>query len=250
MDARSRIGGAVVQAKTTARRRQDAAGWLLNSANVRSLSDAIADPYSPTSLSGRARARRWEVFAERFPDHTEMRILDLGGTVNAWRRAPISPRQVVTLNLKAEGSDLQWVVPTVGDACDPPSELAGEHFDLVFSNSVIEHVGGHARRAAFANTVHTFGDRHWVQTPYRYFPLEPHWLFPGFQFLPVKARARLMCHWPIGAYTREHDFDSAVSSALMIELVSETAMRHYFADSDIVHERALGLTKSLIAVRD
>jgi hypothetical protein len=217
---------------------------------MRSVSDAIADPYSPTSLSGRARARRWEGFEERFPDHGEMRVLDLGGTVNAWRRAPISPRQVVTLNLNAEDSDLDWVVPMVGDACAPPAELAGERFDLVFSNSVLEHVGGHARRAAFAETVHTLGDRHWVQTPYRYFPLEPHWLFPGFQFLPVKARARVMCHWPIGAYSDAHDFDRAVNSVLRIELVSETAMRHYFADSDIIRERMLGLTKSLIAVRD
>jgi hypothetical protein len=190
------------------------------------------------------------MFRERFPEHKEMRILDLGGTVSAWRGAPVSPRQVVTLNLKPEDSDLDWVVPTVGDACNPPSELAGERFDLVFSNSVIEHVGGHARRAGFANTVYTFGDRHWVQTPYRYFPLEPHWLFPGFQFLPLKARARVMCNWPIGAYTRTHDFDSAVSSALMIELVSETSMRHYFPDSEILQERILGLTKSLIAVRD
>jgi hypothetical protein len=224
-------------------------GWLYTGC-VRSVTDATLDPYSPTSLSGRLRAKRWELFKERFPDHAEMRMLDLGGTVNFWRRAPVSLRQVVTLNLKGENSDLDWVVPAVGDACEAPTELAGERFDIVFSNSVIEHVGGHARRAAFAETVHTFGERHWVQTPYRYFPLEPHWLFPGFQFLPVRARARVLCHWPNGTSATEHDFDSAVLSALMIELVCETAMRHYFGDSDIVHERVLGLTKSLIAVRD
>ena len=33
---------------------------------------------------------------------------------------------------------------------------------------------------------------HWVQTPYRYFPVEPHFLFPGFQFLPLTVRAVLM----------------------------------------------------------
>ena len=27
-----------------------------------------------------------------------------------------------------------------------------------------------------------------VQIPYRYFPIEPHWLFPGLQFLPQRAR--------------------------------------------------------------
>lgn len=63
-------------------------------------------------------------------------------------------------------------------------------FDLVYSNSVIEHVGGHARSCDFAGMVKTLARRHWgVQTPYRYFSIEPHWLFPGLQFLPQSARA-------------------------------------------------------------
>ena len=84
-----------------------------------------------------------------------------------------------------------WLHNVLGDACDLPSALRGQRFDLVFSNSVIEHVGGHSRRAAFADSVHALSDHHWVQTPYRYFPLEPHFLFPGFQFLPLRAKAEV-----------------------------------------------------------
>ncbi len=38
----------------------------------------------------------------------------------------------------------------------------------------------------------------WVQTPYRYFPIEPHWIFPGFQFLPLSARTEISRRWPLG----------------------------------------------------
>ena len=50
-----------------------------------------------------------------------------------------------------------------GDAC------AGGFgkFDLVFSNSVLEHLGGHGRRRQFADVVHESAPEWWVQTPYR-----------------------------------------------------------------------------------
>ncbi|MEX1140856.1 MAG: class I SAM-dependent methyltransferase [Thermoleophilaceae bacterium] len=211
------------------------------------LSDIIADPYSPTSLSGRSRARRWAALASAFPDLGEMRVVDLGGDVRAWGAAPVKPREVVAVNLFPQESGDPTLRTVVGDACDLPDELRGERFDLAYSNSVIEHVGGHARRASFAEAVHSLAERHWVQTPYRYFPVEPHWVFPGFQFLPLRWRARLTCAWPIGAYEDVDDFDEAVDYALRIELLSVTAMRHYFPRSEIRVERALALPKSLVA---
>ena len=77
----------------------------------------------------------------------------------------------------------------IGDACDPVGAVGGRSFDLVYSNSVIEHVGGHQRRELFAQAVRDLAPSHWVQTPYRYFPLEPFWLFSAFQFLPLPSRA-------------------------------------------------------------
>jgi hypothetical protein len=88
-----------------------------------------------------------------------------------------------------------------------------------------------------------------VQTPYRFFPLEPHWLFPGLQFLPARARADVTLRWPLGAYRRVHERDQAVRWSLDTELLSRTEMQHYFPDSDIVSERIGPLVKSLISVR-
>jgi hypothetical protein len=142
---------------------------------------------SPTSLGAKARMQRWEMFSNAFPTIEKLRVLDVGGTVEAWRRAPVKPRHVTVLNLFEPGeSDDNSITPVTGDACNAADELARANvetnFDLVFSNSLIEHVGGHAARSQLAGQVHRLAEHHWVQTPYRYFPLEPHWLFPGMQF--------------------------------------------------------------------
>lgn len=204
---------------------------------------------APDSLGARYRARRWTWLGQTFPELDKMSVIDLGGTVESWLRAPIRPASVHIVNLEGIPSDLpDWVRADHADACDlPPAILAGS-YDLVMSNSVIEHVGGHARRQLFADTVHRLADRHWVQTPYRYFPIEPHWVCPGFQFLPLAARASVAMHWPL-VHTKPADREKALRDALSVELASRTEMKFYFPHSEIRSERVAGLTKSLIAVK-
>jgi hypothetical protein len=165
-----------------------------------------------------------------FPDLADMSVVDLGGTTNHWARAPVVPRRLVLLN-SVEGfgaAAAHHAIETVrGDACAPPESLRDERFDLVYSNSVLEHVGGPWRRSAFADGVHALAQRHWIQTPYRYFPLEPHWLFPGFRFLPVRARAEVTRYWPVG-HRHERAKDVALDLVLEVDLVSKTEMRHLF----------------------
>jgi hypothetical protein len=208
---------------------------------------------SPTSLGAKARKRRWDVFRSLFPDIEQMRVVDLGGTVESWRRAPVQPREVVVVNLLEPGdADTSWLVPVLGDACDARGVLAASgvdaSFDLVFSNSLLEHVGGHAHRVALAREVRELAPRHWVQTPYRYFPVEPHWVFPMMQFLPVAARARVARDWPL-VHTRAASAEEALADVQWTELIGITELRGYFPDSEVVMERMGGLVKSIVAVR-
>jgi hypothetical protein len=137
-----------------------------------------------------------------------------------------------------------------GDACDPPAELRDERFDLVYSNSVIEHVGGHQRRRAFAYWAQALGEHHWIQTPNRWFPVEPHWACPGLQYLPPRGRAAVSQVWPIGNYTKRRDsLRQRMGDALAVELLSASELRWYFPESRILRERVAGMPKSLIAVR-
>lgn len=208
---------------------------------------------SPTSLGAKARMRRWDVFASIFPDIERMRIVDLGGTVESWRRAPVQPREVVVVNLLEPGDpDSPWLIPVLGDACEASDVLnrsgVDATFDLVFSNSLLEHVGGHANRVALAREVRALAPRHWVQTPYRYFPIEPHWVFPLMQFLPVAMRVRVARSWPL-VHSRPASSVEALEDVLWTELIGITELRSYFPESQVVMERMGGLVKSIVAVR-
>ena len=141
-----------------------------------------------------------------------------------------------------------WIRADQADACDLPSQIRDGRYDLVYSNSVIEHVGGHIQRMRFAEAVHKLAERHWVQTPYRYFPIEPHWLFPGFQFLPLAVRAELSRRWPL-VHTRSQSWDEGLSAAMGVELLSRAEMAYYFPDSAPRYERIAGIVKSLIAIK-
>jgi hypothetical protein len=210
----------------------------------------------PTSIGARARARRWELLRQLFPDLETYRVLDLGGTADSWLRAPIQPRSVTVLNLHPDELTVgrederlpDWIDLVPGDACEPPVDLVQGEYDLAFSNSLIEHVGGAVRRAMLAQVIRQVAPRYWVQTPYRYFPIEPHYLFPGFQFLPLAARARLARDWPL-VHTRATDWEGGVSTALEVELMCMTEIRYLFPDAVVHRERFVGLPKSIIAVR-
>jgi hypothetical protein len=208
------------------------------------------NPYSDKYVAGNARARRIDLLQRTFPELGSMRVLDLGGVAAMWQALPVLPEQVVLMNEHAYPVPEDGVfVSVTGDACDPPSSMRSERFDLVFSNSVIEHVGGHQRRQGFAETVHTHAPRHWIQTPNRYFPLEPHWLFPGFQFLPTRAKAGVTRVWP-GQFKRvPEDPSRRMAWALSIELLTRSELAFYFPTSDLLTERLLGLPKSFVAVK-
>jgi hypothetical protein len=126
--------------------------------------------------------------------------------------------------------------------------VAEQKFDLVFSNSLLEHLGGHSARRRFAEVVAGLAPRYVIQTPYRYFPVEPHWMFPGFQFLPVGARAYIAPRWRLG-HTYGWDERQATNEVMQTDLVSAAEMRDYFPDAEIVWERVGGVPKSMMAIR-
>jgi hypothetical protein len=213
---------------------------------AQSLTRRIVGAYDSDSLSARARQKRWHQFEAAFPDISELTVLDLGGDARAWRSAPVRPRRVILVNVFDQEVEEPWMEALNADACDPEADLPGA--DLIYSNSVIEHVGGHWRRQRFAAAVRK-ADRYWVQTPNRYFPIEPHFMMPWLQHFPLRAKAFLVAHWPVGHYASYRDREKILEGAMDIELLSGAEMGIYFPDAEIRRERVLGLTKSLIAVK-
>lgn len=70
-------------------------------------------------------------------------------------------------------------------------------FDIIFSNSVIEHVGTFADQVRFANETLRVGKKVWIQTPAREFFIEQHTLTPFFHYLLKKFQKRLMKNFTI-----------------------------------------------------
>ena len=208
----------------------------------------LAEGSRKGSFAQRARDKRAKKLFDTFPGLGDMNVLDLGGTPQFWGAFPVMPAQVTLVNLIPVLAPVDWIKTVTGDACSPPESIRNARFDLVVSNSVIEHVGGHVQRQRFAEVVERGADRHWIQTPYRYFPIEPHWLFPCMQFLPLRIRAAITQHWPLSP-GRARDLRDAVGNAASVELLSITEMRSYFPESAIWYEWFELLVKSLTAIR-
>jgi hypothetical protein len=204
--------------------------------------------HNDRSLSEHLRRRRWNLIQRQLPDLSALRVLDLGGTGWWWGRAPIKPRHVTVITLWDADQTHPGVTMIEGDALRAAELVGDQKFDLVFSNSLLEHLGGHSARRRFAEVVAGLAPRYVIQTPYRYFPVEPHWMFPGFQFLPVGARAYIAPRWRLG-HTYGWDERQATNEVMQTDLVSAAEMRDYFPDAEIVWERVGGVPKSMMAIR-
>lgn len=175
-----------------------------------------------------------------------MLILDAGGTKAFWETMKFDERDVkiTLLNLWQEKVSSENFSSLTGDARDLSRFSDGE-FDLVFSNSVIEHVGDFDDQKRMAEEIQRVGGRYFVQTPSRFFPIETHFFFPFFQFLPLKAQLFLARHLDYGWFKRIKgvEKDQLVKS---LRLLTANELAEIFPNSNISRERFLGLTKSYV----
>ena len=104
----------------------------------------------------------------------------------------IKDLETIILNLGTIHTNRKNFKSIIGDARNMKM-FRDKKFDLVFSNSVIEHVGDYFQQQRMAEEIYRVGNCYFVQTPNRYFPIEPHFLFPFFNFLPMKIKVFLRC---------------------------------------------------------
>ncbi len=174
-------------------------------------------------------------------------MLDVGGTEAYWNTvAPdgLAGFTIVLLNQSAAAVTRPGFESIAGDA--RALSFEDRAFDVVFSNSVIEHVGDLHEQRRMAAEVRRVAARYYVQTPNRWFPIEPHFVFPGFQFLPLEIRTRLLMRFELGWYPRIANHVEARMIAESIRLLTESELRCLFPDGAIHREAFAGMTKSLI----
>jgi Methyltransferase domain len=189
-----------------------------------------------------ARKRRMRQMARRMKLAQGLNVLDLGGQPAIWRDAP-APLQITILNLpgvpmEAEAGSHQFRY-VEGDACNI-GEVRDQSFDMVFSNSVIEHVGAEEQQQAFAQTVRRVGKSYWVQTPSIWFPIEAHTGMPFWWFYPEALRQRLLRRW----HDKTPEWADTISGT---RVLSRRHFEQLFPEAQIYVEKVLGIPKSYTA---
>jgi hypothetical protein len=199
---------------------------------------------------GRFRARRMRLFGETFHVSAHTRVLDVGGTASVWQLLPVRPR-VTILNMPRAAPERSGFDLVFASGCALP--FADQSFDIVFSNSVIEHVGETVEQRRFADEIRRVGRSYFVQTPNRWFPIEPHLLTPLIHFLPRGWQGGIVRRATVWQWMERPTEDRRrfyVEHYLRdIRLLGYREMLGLFPDARIVRERWMGWTKSLVAVR-
>jgi ubiquinone/menaquinone biosynthesis C-methylase UbiE len=185
-------------------------------------------------------------FYSCFQVKPETRVLDVGGREFNWGLMPFSPR-VTILNLTEQGQRtglFEWVI---GDARHLP--FGDGAFEIVYSNSVIEHLGDSNDQRKFATECRRVGQSYFIQTPNRNFPIEPHLLTPFIHWLPKNWQARLLRNFTVWGWITRPDAAKRDWLLRTTRMLNKAEFQSLFPDAEIKCERLLGLTKSFIAIK-
>lgn len=201
------------------------------------------------------RRRRARLFRRLFPTDAATRILDVGGYHYDWAVIETDAR-VTCLN---RGPTFPSVPATPAGGASQFTYVCGDGrsldyadgaFDIGFSNSVIEHVGGKADQARFAAEIQRVCKGIFVQTPNRWFFVEPHLLAPFIHFLP-KARQYGLVRWlTLWGLVYKPTPEQVRQQLDSTRLLTRREMREIFPSCQIHVERFLWIfAKSFVAHR-
>jgi SAM-dependent methyltransferase len=198
-------------------------------------------------VTGNYRRRRFVFFWQTLGQEAGKRWwLDLGGGPGSYLLTELEslndgmPRVLLLDTGESELRDARARFPEVQCILADGERLpfCDNGVDLVFCNSVIEHVAHPDRLAA---EIRRTGRRFFVQTPNEGFPLESHSHVP----LPFFRRMpRLVQQWMCRLVGTSWDY------LMSVRYLDEEQLRAYFPHARILRERAFGMTKSFYALTE
>ncbi len=158
------------------------------------------------AISLRSRRRKLRLFLDELTPTAGTTVLDVGvdevslgeaggeggcRTHNFFEASYPWPDRITALGLH-DGTRFRERYPRVryveGDATALP--FADQSFDVVFSNAVIEHVGGRDAQERFVREALRVGRCVFLTTPNRWFPIEVHTRLPLVHWLPAPVAHR------------------------------------------------------------
>ena len=215
----------------------------------------LVNHHKKNSFVNQFRQKRFELLKngiEKLIQKDHFKILDIGGDIQYWKNIGWQHPacKIHLLNLyesKVPENETQQFSSSVGDGLS--LEYKKGEVDLIFSNSVIEHVGSYANQQIFAGEVRRVSDKYIVQTPSIWFPLEPHSLIPLFQFLPHPIRALLIMTFNINYFPKAKTYKAAIIVSHSTLMFTHKRFKQLFPEAEIQVERFLGIPKSYTAIK-
>ena len=210
----------------------------------------FSDSQSRDSLGSKFRKRRFIFFKEQLNsiDKPIIKILDVGGTEAYWENngfANLDSIHITLLNLEKQRTSCTNIDSIVGDATNL-KQYNDNQFDICFSNSVIEHLYNFENQQKMAKETQRVGKYYFIQTPNKYFIIEPHFLLPFFQFFPGNLQHYILTKTKLSR-GKKWNKKFAKNYINEIRLLSLNEMKELHPHSKFDFEKFIGLTKSFTA---
>jgi len=193
------------------------------------------------------RQNRMKWFEENFDIREDTKILDVGGGVQYWSYVKCKPK-IKVLNIFETNEHLPPNVTwTVGDG--RKMDFEDNEFDIVFSNSVIEHLQEGQDQYDLAKEIMRIGKSFFVQTPYKYAVIDSHYMTFLVHWLPRNIQKKILRYTSVWGLVRKPPQTTINHMVNTTNLLDLSEMKRCFPGSRIRKERLLFLTKALIAYK-
>ena len=200
------------------------------------------------------RRKRLAELIRIYPNIQDYSVLDVGGRPFIWNLLKeyynISPKRLVLLNTPSETLLPESEDYTIAIADGRRLPYEDNSFDLVFSNSVIEHVGDTAEMQQFSLECERVGRNIYIQTPNRWFPVDAHLGVAFIHWLPrslYKKLSFISLRYPFTLNNPEEkqNFDLEFETTRLLTLGQ---LKRLFPERRILSEKFMGLVKSYVVV--
>jgi hypothetical protein len=189
-----------------------------------------------------------------------LRIIDLGGSAQMWSRWGVTAAdglQIVLANdhrmdttHRSEALPGRFISSWAVDVLDLlPSSY--EEFDVVFSNSMLEHLPSRDAQQRLAATIAATGKPYFIQVPNRRCIVDPHFPHPLAAFFGLWPRdLQVWAHHrhALGSTGRAKTREAAAAAIDSYHPFSRRDLARLFPDAAVVTEWNLGLPMSLVAL--
>lgn len=172
-------------------------------------------PLSAYSISLRNRQKKYRLFLEKMHPLPQETILDIGINAveysegdNYLEKHYPHPENITAISQ----DDVQSIAKTYPSvsfirADGKKIPFAENHFDISYSNAVIEHVGNETDQIAFLSEQFRVAKRGYLTTPNKYFPIEVHTRVPLLHLILSKTYFDIFLNmigksWATGNYMR------------------------------------------------